>query len=390
MDILWARNLLRPADFGGSRYHWEVTRRLAARGHRVRVVVPRPSGPLPGPTAAQLHHFPVSRRNPLFTFATNVLFSQPAIRAELGRSAPDAVVLSSYDVAYGYSLLGPRKGPPSIFIYHSSFFSDAVQRLDGGPARRVARRWLQWFMRHVEARIFRQASLLIAVSPFSRAEIEQRLGGVDERIRLVPTGVDTDLFSPGDRMAARSRLGLPSDGRILVTAGRLAPVKRYDRAIDALAIIRKGDSKCLLVLAGAGPAEAELRARAAPLGDAVRFAGFADGERLRDLYRAADLVLCTSDFENWSVAVLEALASGTPVVGTPRGSIPDLLGLIDSDLVLADVQPATLAAKIEDLFRFGRLEELGVRAAERVGSSFSWDRTAEQIEACIAEVGKSR
>lgn len=390
MDIVWARNLLRPADFGGSRYHWEVTRRLAARGHRLRVVVPRPGGPLPGPTGAELSHFPVSRRHPLLTFVTNVLFSQPAIRAQLRRGRPDAVVLSSYDVAYGYTLLGPRHGPPSIFIYHSSFYSDAVHRLGGGPVRRAARHWLEGFMRAVERRILRQASLLVAVSPFSRAEIEQRLGRTDVRIRLVPTGVDTDLFSPGDRGAARARSGLPPDARILLTAGRLAPVKRYDRAIDAVALLRQGDPRYILILAGIGPVKEELRGRAAPLGDAVRCVGFVDGERLRDLYRAADIVLCTSDFENWSVAVLEALASGTPVVGTPRGSIPDLLNLVEPELVLADVEPATLAAKVDALFASGRLDAIGQLAAERIGSSFGWDRTAERIEACIAEASAAR
>ena len=390
MDIVWARNLLRPADFGGSRYHWEVTRRLAARGHRLRVVVPRPGGPLPGPTSAELSYFPVSRRHPLLTFVTNALLSQPAIRAQLRGRHPDAVVLSSYDVAYGYSLFGPRRDPPSIFIYHSSFYSDAVDRLGGGPLRRAARRGVRRFMRSVERRILQRASLLIAVSPFSRAEMEQRLGRADDRIRLVPTGVDTELFTPGDRTQARDRAGLPADARLLLTAGRLVPVKRYDRAIEALGLLLRTDPRYVLVLAGAGPIEAELRARAAPLGDAVRFAGFADGERLRDLYRAADLVLCTSEFENWSVAVLEALACGTPVVGTPRGSIPDLLNIVDPVLVLADVEPATLAAKIETLFFSGRLETLGRLATERVGSSFGWDRTAERLEACIAEAAAAR
>ena len=356
----------------------------------MRVVVPHPGGPLPGRTLAELHHFRVARLHPLLTFLTNAILSQPSLRAQLRSQRADVVVLSSYDVAYGYALFGPRNGPPSIFIYHSSFYSDAVQRLQGSAILGVARRWVEGFMRHVERRVLARASILVAVSPFSRAEMEQRLGRPDARIRLAPTGVDTTLFSPGNRLEARARVGLPADARILVTAGRLVPVKRYDRAIDALAILRQNDSRYVLVLVGAGPSEPQLRARAHPLGDAVRFAGFTDGERLRDLYRAADIVLCTSEFENWSVAILEALASGTPVVGTPRGSIPDLLNLVDPTLVLADVEPRTLAAKVEALFRSHLLDQLGRTAAERIVSSFGWDRTAERIEACIAEAAAAR
>lgn len=383
IDVIWARNLLRPEDFGGSRYHWEVTRRLAERGNSVRVVVPRPRGPYPGSTAAELRYYRVSRSHPALTFATNTLLSQPAIRTELHRGVPDAIVLSSYDVAYGhYVFSAGRIDVPSIFIYHSSFYSDAVDRLGASPARTL----VASFMRSVERRIFRSADLLIAVSPFSRAEMETRLGATDHRIRLVPTGVDTDRFTPGDRLEARERLGLPLGARILVTAGRLVPVKRYDRAIDAVARLHQKDDRYMLVMAGAGPAEAQLRARAESLGGAVRMIGFADNERLRDLYRAADLVLCTSDFENWSVAILEAFSSGTAVVGTPRGSIPDLLSIVDGDLVLADVDPNTLAAKVEALFASGRLPELGRHGRTAITQRFGWDRTADAITACVREV----
>jgi glycosyltransferase involved in cell wall biosynthesis len=364
-----------------------VTRRLALRGHHVRVVTPRPGGPLPGPTPADLITYPVSRRTPFETFFTNALLSRIAVSRELRRRPADVVMLSSYEVAFGHYVRRRTPDVPSVFTYHSSFFSDAVNRLarERWPLR-LAHRPLRAFMRGVERMTFRSATRIVAVSPFSRAEIEERLGHGDARIRVIPTGVDTAVFRPGDRAASRARLGLPPDARILLTVGRLSRVKRYDRALEALRLLSSEDPRYLLVIAGTGPEERSLRATATELGPATRFAGFVDGEVLRDHYRAADLTLCTSDFENWSLAILESLACGTPVVGTPRGSIPDLLGLVDPSLVAAGVEPRAIAARIAEHFaRPDRLAALRERSTAVVARGFSWERTIDRLESCLAE-----
>lgn len=385
MDILFVRNLFRPADFGGNRYPWEVTRRLVERGHRVRVVTPRPAGPLPGPTPVEFRHYPVSRRTPFETFFTNAIFSQLAVRTELARAQPDVIVFSSYDVAFGhYATRTGSSGPPSVYIYHSSFYSDAVDRV-------AAKRWpvrlmhgpLGRFLRGVERLAFRRATRIVAVSPFSREEIELRLSGPDERIWTIPTGIDAELFTPGDQASARTAFGLAPDARVLLTVGRLSKVKRYDRAIDTLAILRSEDPRYVLVVAGTGPEREALAARAFPLGSAVRFTGFVDGEPLRDLYRAADICLCTSEFENWSLTILESLAAGTPVLGTPRGSIPDMLKLVDRSLILDGTSPEEIAAGVRKHLTRPDLDRLRRRASDLVRERFTWDRVAAELERCL-------
>lgn len=388
MDILFVRNLFRPADLGGNRYPWEITRRLARRGHTVRVVTPRPSGLLPGAVEVDLRHYPVSRRTPVETFVTNAVFSELAVRKEITRARPDVIVFSSYDVAFGHHFLRPtRRRFPTAYIYHSSFYSDAVNRLatKRWPLR-LAHRPLDQFTRYVEEVALRSSDVIVAVSPFSQREIEQRLGSADPRIRLVPTGVDTDVFAPGDRAASRARLGIPTGARVLLTVGRLVPVKRYDRAIDAVSELRVGDESYLLIIAGAGPAAGELHERAHALGDGVRFPGFVDGDLLVDHLRAADLVLCTSEFENWSLAILESLATGTPVLGTPRGSIPDLLAPVATDLIVADAKPSTIASAVRGhLADPVRLRQLGVRSREHA-LGFGWESTTNGIEQALTSV----
>lgn len=388
MDILFVRNLFRPADFGGNRYPWEVTRRLAGR-HRVRVVTPRPGGPLPGPTGAEIHHYPVSRRTPLETFFTNAFFSRIEVERQIARHRPDVVVFSSYDTAYGYQL-APLHRIPTVYIYHSSFYSPAVDRVGRRP---IPLKWahplLARFLQHVERVAYGRATAIVAVSPFSKREIEERLGATDPRIRVIPTGVDAEMFSPGDRAEARAELGIAANARLLITAGRLAPVKRYDRAIDTLQLLAEHDNAYQLIIVGDGPEREALAAHARERGltDRVRFAGHQDGRALVAHLRAADAVLCTSDFENWSLAILEALAAGTPVIGTPRGSIPDLLGMVDPWLVADDATPAALAAKVallsDDLARRERVGRIG---RDRVAAGYTWERTVEALERCLEEV----
>lgn len=387
MDLLFVRNLFRPADLGGNRYPWEVTRRLAER-HRVRVVTPRPAGPLPGPTAAELHHYPVSRRTPFETFFTNALFSRIEIERQIARRRPDAVMMSSYDTAYGY-LIAPRGGIRTLYIYHSSFYSPAVDRV---ARRSVPIRWLhpplEAFLRHVERVVFDRSERMVAVSPFSEREIAARRGKTNGRVVVIPTGVDATRFSPGDRAAARAAIGIADDARLLVTSGRLAPVKRYDRAIDALGILVREDSRYRLLVAGDGPERRRLEehARARGLAPIVRFAGHLDGTDLVACYRAADVVLCTSDFENWSLALLEALACGALVIGTPRGSIPDMIAAVDGRLVADDDTANAIARAVARILALpsADLDALRATARSRVASRYSWESTVAGLERVLA------
>ena len=390
LDLLYVRSLFRPADFGGNRYPWEVTRRLAARGNRVRVVTPRPGGPLPGLTDAELVTYPVSRRTPLETFVTNALGSRVAVGRALRVRRADLVVLSSYEVAFGHFFARSSR-LPAVYIYHSSFRSDAVERVAsaGGVTRLVATP-LRRFVRAVEGLTYRSADAIVAVSPFSRAEIESKVGAAATNIHVIPTGVDVERFHPGDRVTLRRRLGLSQDALALITVGRLVPVKRYDRAIDALAVLRARDQRYVLLVVGTGPEERSLRALARDRGvaDAVRFEGFCDGDELVTRLGACDIQVCTSEFENWSLSVLEGLATGLPVVGVPRGGIPQMLRLVDERLVTSDVGPESIADRVDACLKEGVWEELSRKAREVVVRDFAWDGVTARLEALFRQVAQ--
>src|SRR5581483_2536331 len=85
------------------------------------------------------------------------------------------------------------------------------------------------------------------------------------------------------------------------------------------------------------------------IGDRAQLAGYCDPPRLRALQQAADLQVCSSAFENFSLAILEGFASGTPVLGTPGGGTPELVGLLGPELVLPGDEPAAIAAGLRRL-----------------------------------------
>lgn len=384
MDLLYVRSLFRPADLGGNRYPWEVTRRLAQRGHRIRVITPRILGPLPGPTEAEICSYPVSRRTPLETFATNAFFSRVAIERELRHGRPAVIVVSSYEVAFGlFAFPGPARSVSAVYIYHGRFLSDAVERLRRarGP-RGIAGAMLVRFTNTVERLALATPRAVVAVSTFSKDEIERRVG-TGRHVEVIPTGVDVDLFRPGDRVASRRVLGLADDDKVLVAVGRLAPVKRYDLAIDVLARLRRTDERYRLLIVGDGPERARLEKHAANVGvaDAVSFEGFRDGDELLLRLWAADLQLCTSEFENWSLALLEALAAGLPVVGVPRGGIVPMLSAVDRRLLTAGDAVDDIALVVTRLMDDSSTRaEISARASSLVRSQFGWDGVVDRLE----------
>jgi len=181
------------------------------------------------------------------------------------------------------------------------------------------------------------------------------------------------------RAVATERLPGP---RTLLFLGRLVPEKRPGLLLDALAHL---PADLEVVLAGVGPLEPELRIAATAFGDRVRLPGWLDADRRRDALARASVVVLPSEDEAMPVALLEALASGVPVVATPVGAIPELL---DGLGVLVDpVSPEGLARAIGTALNAARDPEIGRRARERASvfapSSIAaaWRATYERARA---------
>jgi glycosyltransferase involved in cell wall biosynthesis len=197
-----------------------------------------------------------------------------------------------------------------------------------------------------------------------------------DRVIAVPYGVD-DRFAPGG-----GRTPQPS----VVAVGRLAPVKRFDRVIDAVVQARRTVSDLTATIVGQGPLTDDLRRRidAADADGYIRLAGRVDDAELIDLYRSSWLVVSGSIAEGWGLSLTEASGCGTPALATDiRGHRNSVLHDESGILVHPDELGTTMAILLTDRARLDRL----ATGALRWGRSLTWEAsTLGLTKALHAEV----
>jgi glycosyltransferase involved in cell wall biosynthesis len=202
-------------------------------------------------------------------------------------------------------------------------------------------------------------------------------------VREIPPGVRQDIFHPltaTERVAARARRGWSTDELIVVCAGRLVPGKGQEFVVRAFARHLTANRNSRLVIAGDGPLRARLEHLVARLaiGDRVEFSGHCERTELARLMGAADVFSLCSDYENYSNAVIEAMASGLPVIATRLGGfamqvVPGRTGfLVERGNIQEYCDCLSALAALPELRR-----EMGQRAIE-FAAAFSWQRSAAE------------
>ncbi|MDX2937491.1 glycosyltransferase family 4 protein [Streptomyces ipomoeae] len=274
----------------------------------------------------------------------------------------------------GYGLLGDV-GAPLVTTIHHPITVDRQLELDaaeGWQRRMSVRRW--YAFTRMQKRVARRLPSVLTVSGTSRQEIVDHLGVRDDRIHVVHIGADTDLFAP-DPSVAR----IP--GRIVTTSSADVPLKGLVFLVEALAKVRTEHPAAHLVVVGKraedGPVAQAIERYG--LEGAVEFVkGISDAE-LVDLVRSAEISCVPSLYEGFSLPAAEAMATGTPLVATTGGAIPEVAGP-DGETCLA-VRPGdagALAAAIGRLLGDPELRQrLGHAGRERVLRRFTWAKAAE-------------
>lgn len=217
---------------------------------------------------------------------------------------------------------------------------------------------------------------VIGVSKDVDAQLRLLRIGRADRHHVVLNGVDPARFPPRSARA-------PGDPLRLVSVGRLSHVKGQDVLVDAMATALKADPTLALVLVGAGPTRAALEAQCATLGIAGRIQFAGAQQDVRPFLEAADLFVLPSRSEGISVALLEAMAAGLPVVATRVGGTPEVMGPGSGGLLVEPERPDALA---EAILTFSADRDLlareGRAARSRVAAAFSLDNTVAAYTAC--------
>ena len=372
----------------------ELTRKLAGQGHQVTVYAQKTLADLPD--QAELHagvrveHIDAG---PVAESATepgdaDLLERVPAfsgpLRSLWQSDRPDVVHALRWTSGLAALAAARDLGIPLVQEFSSLGVSErraaadqsGAVKADGASAARI----------RLEPAIGRSATAVVATNSAEVSDLAS-LGVHRSSIRVVPWGVDTDLFTPEGPVAKRN--GRPR----LLTAADLTQRKPLETLFRALTKVPGAE---LLVVGG--PAEAQLPkddnyvklakfAAALGITDRVIFTGEVEYAEMPPLLRSADLVVSTCQYAPSGTTSLQAMACGTPVIAPPVGGHVDAVVDGTTGIIIPPDRPALLAQRIRQLLAHPMLiEAYGMAAADRARSRYSWDRIAGETLAVYDRV----
>ncbi|MGV3721923.1 MAG: asparagine synthase (glutamine-hydrolyzing) [Actinomycetota bacterium] len=391
---------------GAERMLNEHSIRLAQRGHQVVVLTRREDRDLP---LEEMHQgvrvvrHPVAEGNP-------VAFMQSVVR-EGGKAFQRLALEQQFDLLNVHQPLeaaavlqqAASHGLPVVYTYLSPWSDEYrvrfKRRIRGrtGVTAMAMGAWMQMnsgLRARMERNALRRSDAVMVLSEYSASQIRDLHGLSTQHAAVIPGGVNCDRFKPlTDRLETRARLGLPS-GLLLLTVRNLVPRMGLDALITAMRSVVDTRPDARLVIAGTGMLRESLEEQVHSLGltENVRFAGYVPEDRLADYYGAADLfVLPTRMLEGFGLVTIEALACGTPVLGTPIGGTQEILRRFDSTFLASGVEAEDLAEGITRQIRAlegdPRLRE---RCREFARETYDWDVLIPQVEELMERVVASR
>ena len=372
----------------------ELTRKLAGQGHQVTVYAQKNLADLPD--QAELHdgvRVEHISAGPVPETATEPgdaellervpAFSGP-LRSLWESDRPDVVHALAW--TSGLAALAAARDLGIPVVQEFSSLSVAERRAAAGQPGGVKADGASAARIRLEPAIGRSATAVVATNSAEVSDLAN-LGVHRSSIRIVPWGVDTDLFTPEGPVAKRN--GRPR----LLTSADLTQRKPLETLMRALTKVPGAE---LLVVGG--PAEADLPKDdnyvklakfAATLGitDRVIFTGEVEYAAMPPLLRSADLVISTCQYEPSGTTSLQAMACGTPVIAPPVGGHMDAVVDGTTGIIIPPDRPALLAQRIRQLLAHPMLiEAYGVAAVDRVRSRYSWDRIAGETLAVYDRV----
>lgn len=373
----------------------EFAEGLAARGERVAYVCGASQPPAAQPSiergvALWRYEYPQARSPSPANLWGHLVRTYRLVKQVVADERE--IILNAHSPLQG---LGAARavGRRSRFIYtvHSPFVDELLANWQGQPLG-AGRKVALAIADQVERANLRRADAVHCLSQFIRAAVASRYGAkIDRKSVVIPGWVKTEAFRPAANKAElRQRIGAPWTPGLptFFTLRRLERRMGIEQLIEASKLLADKERPFQVLIGGGGSLRAELESLAARLGLAgrVTFLGRLPEESVADAFAAADcFVLPTQELEGFGLIILEAYASGTPVIGTPVGAIPEVIGKDREVWLAADKTPASIADKMAQ-FLEGALAADGKALVARAEKS-SWMRQAAAL-AGVCGVGE--
>jgi glycosyltransferase involved in cell wall biosynthesis len=373
MRILMLAEVFHPDTVGGAgRVAAELARTLAEAGDEVRVIS-RQTRSAPDAfeerSGFKIFRYPVAMENPFAFLNSTRRGLQSGLESALKNFTPE--VLDLHQPHLAYHALGHRalSSVPAVYTFHSSWADEL--KVKGGSRRLIAP-----LAGGIERAVLQHANTIVVLSEFSRRRVVEI--APQAPITIVPGGVDLDAFP------VKSARG-DQDPPVLLTVRNLVKRMGIDQLIGAALLLKKKGRRVQLRIGGTGPLMEDLKKLAVPLGKDCLFLGYIRDEDLSRQYQGADVfVLPTVAIEGFGLVILEAFASGTPVLGTPVGAIPELLGLQGHGYVTPAAAADAIADGIEHTLT--RRDRIAPEKLRRIAEDFSWRKRTERVRALYAQL----
>ncbi|ACT96783.1 glycosyltransferase [Dyadobacter fermentans] len=253
----------------------------------------------------------------------------------------------------------------------------------------------------IEQMIVEDADYIIAECPQDKQDLIEHYHADPSRITIIPCGFSSEEFGPASKAGARRRLGLRKNDVVLLQLGRIVPRKGVDNVIRAMHYLRTIPHIKLLVVGGSDdkpdfdrdPEFKRLQALARDEGveDKVIFTGRRNRKQLKYYYQAADFFISTPWYEPFGITPLEAMACGTPVIGSEVGGIKYTVRHGETGFLVPPHDPAALAEAVKaGISCPEKYEALCRNALQRVNENFTWSFVATQAHRLYMRIAAER
>ena len=367
-----------PPYVGGMASHvYELSKTLGAQGHRVWVIA---SNPRCGPAQVTEDGFEIHRVSIRDIRRTKNL--QFVLRA--GMLLRRLVKENNIEIVHCHGLYPDAvatkfvlDNAPVVFTNHSSQFLMTVKNKRVHP-------WLRFQLSHMQKIIAPSRELALAT---------ESLGISPKKIIYIPNGVSHQQFCPlADVTPIRKRLGIADNAIVVLSPRRLVPKNGVVYFARAVPMILKAVSQARFVFVGDGPERDIIiqELRTSGVMEYVTWVGEVPNSEMPDYIAASDIVVLPSLMEATSIAGLEAMACGKPLVGTCVGGLPEIIEDRVTGIVVPPADPTALAdAIIELVISHSKRMDMGRAARKRVTEEFSWHTIAQKTVEVYREVQDS-
>lgn len=273
----------------------------------------------------------------------------------------------------GWDILKIEKIIPTIVTLHHPITKDRELEMSHAPTARKRRALKRWYsFVEMQGKVASKMPRIVVVSENSINDIHTDMGVSRDRMRLVPVGVDPELFKPLPQVSRQP-------GRLITTASADVALKGLSYLLEAMAKLRTERDIRLTIIGKPRPGHSMDLIESLGLKPYIDFVSGVPDERIVELYAEAELAVVPSLYEGFSLPAIEAMSTGICLVATDGGALPEVTGT-DGETVLqcpagnADALAATLRRGLDDA---ELRQRVGLAGRERVVSRWSWRHCAE-------------